>query len=156
MTRILLFSDSHGYLTFMEMALEQHPGVDCVFHLGDGTGDADALRRKTRCPVRNVCGNCDGWSDVPAEREFESDGVRLLLTHGHRYRVKSRLDALAYRAMEAGADAALFGHTHRPTMIRAGETLLINPGAANVGDYALLTLESGKITVELKNASRGR
>ena len=153
MTRILLVSDSHGYDTFMEMMLDRHSEVDCVFHLGDGASDLPRLRRYAKCPVLAVRGNCDGFGEEPAERQYEAEGERLFLTHGHLYRVKYRLDALAYRAEELGAQAALYGHTHRQALDRDGGVLLINPGSARVGDYGLLTLEAGKMDVQLLNIS---
>ncbi len=149
MTRILLFSDSHGLCFLMERILPKHPEVDYVFHLGDGAADAERLRRHTDKPVLCVAGNCDGFGAEPLERQFEADGVKLLLTHGHAYRVKYRLDALAYRAAELGAQAALYGHTHRQALEQDGGVMLLNPGSACDGNYALLTLEAGRAQARL-------
>lgn len=155
MTRILLVSDSHGLWIGMEMMLRRHPEVDYIFHLGDGLADVERLRRHTDKPVLCVTGNCDGFADEPMERQFEADGVRLLLTHGHAYRVKYRLDALAYRAVELGVQAVLFGHTHRQTLLQADGVTLINPGSARSGDYALLTLEAGGVRTRLMRLDSG-
>lgn len=152
MIRILVMSDSHGSEDNVRWALEQNPAVDWVFHLGDGVGEQMLLRAAES--VKNVvcvAGNCDWYSDAPDERALDIGGVRFLLTHGHRYSVKQRLDTLAYAVEAAGADVALFGHTHRQTKIDAGGVWLINPGSVRNGDYALLRIEGGNIDVDLRN-----
>ena len=152
MIRVLVLSDSHGSEENVRWALEQNPAVDWVFHLGDGVGEQLLLRaangvQNTAC----VAGNCDWYSDEPAQRVLEIGGVKLLLTHGHRYSVKMRLDTLAYATEDAGAQIALFGHTHRQTKIDAQGVWLVNPGSVRNGDYALLRINDGRVDVELRN-----
>ena len=59
---ILVLSDSHRFLSFMELCVEKlHP--DCVIHLGDYYPDGYELR--ALCPgaeVYQVPGNCDEYS----------------------------------------------------------------------------------------------
>ena len=51
--------------------------------------------------------------------------TRFFLTHGHRYGVKYSTEALAAAAGAAGADVALYGHTHVPytATLPAGATV---------------------------------
>lgn len=148
--RVLVMSDSHGDEENVRWALEKHPDIRTVVHLGDGRLEQAILRAAGKQAVC-VQGNCDFCSDEPLKRQVEWEGVGLLMTHGHEYRVKMRLDTLAYAAEAAGAKAALYGHTHRQSNVFAGNVYLINPGSIRAGEYAVLTLEAGKLLCELKN-----
>src|SRR5690606_26470360 len=98
-----------------------------------------------------VRGNCDGYlATAPEEMMLTIEGTRLLLTHGHRHRVKQGLLALAYRAREAGVQVALYGHTHVPSVERVGDIVLINPGALMSGRYAVLEFRPGGPTPVMK------
>ena len=112
---ILVFSDSHGKTEGMRRALRaQIKRPDLILHLGDGAGDLEYLSARA-VPSVSVRGNCD-WFTVAThlaeERCFEEMGHRILMTHGHRYGVKSGVRELLSRAVELGADIVLFGHTH--------------------------------------------
>ena len=61
--RIAVFSDSHGVKEPMLAAIEEQK-PDMVLHLGDYVRDAE----------ENLL--------------FNADGVRIFMTHGHRYNVK--------------------------------------------------------------------
>lgn len=150
MIRILVMSDSHGSVENVNWALQRNPTVDWIFHLGDGAGE-QMLLRSGKAASACVAGNCDWYSNAPDELKLEIGGARFLLTHGHRYSVKMRLDTLAYAAEAAGAKIALFGHTHRQVNIDAGGVMLVNPGSIRNGYYALLTVENGEINVILRN-----
>lgn len=150
MIRVLVMSDSHGDEDNVRWAMEKHPDAAYVIHLGDGAGEQAIVKAAS---PRNLCvaGNCDWYSDEPLKRQIEIGGVKLLLTHGHEYRVKNRLDTLGYAAEAAGVHAALFGHTHRQANIWAGGVYLINPGSIRTGDYALLKIDGGRLETELRN-----
>ena len=53
------------------------------------------------------------------------------------------------------ADVVVFGHTHRPVIVRAGDRLALNPGAAGprrfdiIPSVARLTIEGGRAEAEL-------
>lgn len=141
--KILVLSDSHRVMRYMEQAVElENP--DYLIHLGDYTRDAEALRRCfPDLPLASVRGNCDFDSDTPEQLIGEWGGVRLLLTHGHRYSVKSGLLRLSLAAKEAKADVALFGHTHRAFCELHGGIWLLNPGSCGAGlpSYGLIRIE---------------
>lgn len=66
--RIIVFSDSHGGARCIAEALMMHPEAQAVIHLGDGERDMAApgspLEGKR---LIAVSGNCDLYSDLPAE-----------------------------------------------------------------------------------------
>lgn len=130
--KILVFSDSHGNTAPMSEAVKLLK-PELIIHLGDHVRDADCFASEN-IPLRLVRGNCDYGSD---ERETDTlmlpGGIRIVMTHGHRYSVKLGLGALKNMGRSAGADAVLFGHTHRALSERDGKMLLLNPGTAGSG-----------------------
>lgn len=147
----LILSDSHGrYGAIGEAFRRQVRTPDAVFFLGDGLRDLDAgdVYGSTLYAVQ---GNCD-WTprladgtEVCDELLLQFEGHRLLICHGHRYQVKSGRGAILARAVRAGADIVLFGHTHLPLeeRIEAGTQVcgvaierpvyLFNPGSIGQG-----------------------
>lgn len=125
-----------------------------VFFLGDNYRDGETLADAyPDVPMELVRGNCD-WDKAPDELIIETGGVRFLLTHGHRYYVKSGTDHLARAAKEKGMDVACFGHTHEGLNMPGRGVWLFNPGSAGgihsrVG-YGVILVEDGKFRTELK------
>ena len=147
--KVLVFSDSHSSLRFMrEMMSRIRP--DAVIHLGDHFDDAGILAEEVPgTTVLRVPGNCDMFR-VYGEPETlcpQLFGVRLYMTHGHRHGVKQSLYKLLQEARQAGAQAALYGHTHRADLHWEEDGLLVlNPGSSGSGgSAALLELCDGKI-----------
>ena len=150
--RIVVFSDSHGSVEPMLHAVrEEKP--DLVLHLGDHARDAEALQRELPgLDIRFVRGNCDWSSDAEEVLTPVADGVRIFMTHGHRYGVKYTLDSLANAAHFSGASLALFGHTHQSEYRRMGDVTLFNPGAAGSGgSYGLITVKGTEFRCSLKD-----
>lgn len=151
--KILVFSDSHGNTEHMLQAAEREK-PDRILHLGDGWDDVACLQMALPgVPVEQVAGNCDFRRDAPAVKCVTLEGKRILLCHGHTYRVKEGLLTLGYAAREQGADLACFGHTHVPTQEWAGETLLLNPGSIGYWgrpSYAVVRIEDGRLTADLR------
>ena len=58
-----------------------------------------------------VPGNCDFGLRVPAEITLEVEGLRVLITHGNRYGVKSGLGRLISRSLHE-KDRRCFIRTH--------------------------------------------
>ena len=146
-------SDTHGNSALARKALSLSEPVDAVLHLGDGSADAERLRETPGVPVVNVAGNCDVGGEAPRELLWECAGKKILLTHGDAYGVKSGLDRLEARASEVGADAVLFGHSHRATHIVHPGLLILNPGTlsreARHHSYAVVHVTSDGITARL-------
>lgn len=147
--KILVLSDSHGIMRYMEQAvLDEKP--DLVIHLGDRQRDAEELGRAfVQVPMLRVPGNCDGPFPGGEETLIRClDGVRTMMTHGHRYGVKSGLQRAELAAREAGAGLLLFGHTHRALCEEHNGLWMLNPGACGGGyrvEYGIVLVENGKL-----------
>lgn len=157
MTRLGIVSDSHDHDVWLRLYLEicRREKYDAVFHLGDYHSDARWLERRLDIPLIAVAGNCDAFSGQARMARACYEGHRLLAVHGHLQDVKYGYDRLSYCAEEAGADIALFGHTHQPYAGWMGGVLLINPGALMSGRYAELTLDEGRAVPYLKSLKEG-
>ena len=150
-----VFSDTHSNTALMaETVRRVRP--DLIIHLGDHDRDTEILRREfPEIPLYRVCGNCDLGSDAPLTDLVPLGPVKAFITHGHRYFVDyDRLDSLVYAAQEAGAQIAMYGHTHRPNYEEIGGVKLINPGTAGRGrtlTWALVEVfDNGGITCEIR------
>lgn len=155
--KILVFSDSHGSTFVMEAVLKSPPqGLTAVFHLGDGSEDGERIMQKyPQYAYIGVRGNCDMLDRCRKETVItERGGVRFMLTHGHAYGVKSSLDGAAVSAAAEDATVLLYGHTHtaddRVVRTAVGNVRAVNPGSARMAEYALITVDDGKVTVELR------
>lgn len=159
---IPIISDSHGSGYRAEYIFERlkkcgdYPAT--AIFLGDGARDIEDGIPKD-CELISVAGNCDVWTslfdddgnEIPDERLEIIGGLRIFITHGHKYSTKSSIVPLTIRARELKADIALFGHTHEPffTEIPADEKhekplLIFNPGSLRAGSFGLLTVVGGK------------
>lgn len=126
---------------------------DMAFHLGDCIGDAQDLSSAfPMLDLSYVPGNCDYCASAPASLLQEADGVRIFLTHGHLFGVKTGLTRLLLEGKRVGAQLVLFGHTHRPYLAEHDGVWLLNPGSCSAmqGSYAVLTVENGGFHAELK------
>jgi len=126
--RILVISDTHGNFPLALKACCMAEPFDTLIHLGDGADDVMLLKEILDQQLIHVAGNCDMGSASPRELLWECEGKRLLLVHGDAYGVKNGLGRLEKRAVEVGADAVLFGHTHRATSATLSDVLAVNPG----------------------------
>ena len=144
--KILVFSDSHRSLSGMYNAIDQHQPQQ-IIHLGDMISDAEEVARHyPKLPFCMVPGNCDGWNiSVPVKKQITLEGTSILLSHGHRWGVKSGYSAAIADAQAVGADILLFGHTHIALCEQLENGLwMMNPGPSR-SSYGLIELESGKI-----------
>jgi hypothetical protein len=162
MSRILLFSDSHGVAAAMKAlrARVEADAPDLVCFLGDalyhGPRNGVPLDYDTKVSADEfnamaerivaVRGNCDAEIDqymlsfplLGTCATVVVDGVRLFLSHGHLWGPDEQLPPLP-----AGAIVAT-GHTHVPTVERVHDRWCFNPGSISIPkggsgpSYALL------------------
>jgi uncharacterized protein len=120
-----LISDTHGLVRpELFAALE---GVELILHAGDvGAGVLEALA--AIAPVRAVFGNTDPPGDplLTAALEQSVGAVRVHVSHGHELGVPTPENLLA----AYDADVLVYGHTHRPLLVKADGRWVVNPGAA--------------------------
>lgn len=148
--KLLIFSDSHKTQRHMVQAVRQE-SPDAVVHLGDHEQDAQKLiAQYPHLPLYQVCGNCDAGVS-PAVRLLNLEGVRLFLTHGHLYGVKSGLLRAELAAREQQADVLLFGHTHRSFCAQKDGLWLLNPGTCGGRSptYGVVNLSNGQADCHL-------
>jgi putative phosphoesterase len=126
--KILVISDSHGYIGKMQEVYETEE-PDVLFHLGDSELQFDWLRSFFDIPIYCVRGNCDVDDTFKPKLIAEVMGHRFFLTHGHRFGVKSDIEHLAYVAKEENCDVALYGHTHLPFFKEINGVTVANPGS---------------------------
>ena len=157
MIRALILSDIHGETTTLRWLLEevwkQVGPIDAYICLGDGVRDFQHAegwirQRDEHATMYAVRGNNDFANDVPDRLTIHLGGLKIFLTHGHAQRVKSSMDYLISAARTAGADVALYGHTHCAD-VEYTTPWLVNPGAAKDDCCALLEIENGKPHVKL-------
>ena len=149
--KILVLSDSHSTLSFMRRCIDTVQ-PHAVVHLGDHYDDGVAMAEEyPGIPFYQVPGNCDahrGFIPDPEVRLVTLGGVRFYLSHGHRHHVKQTLTCLAADARGAGAQAALFGHTHAAYCAREADGLwLLNPGSCGYfgGSAGLVEARDGQL-----------
>lgn len=129
MKKILIVSDTHRRLEYLEEVLEQEKPLDLLVHLGDVEGDEDYITFLAECPVEMVAGNNDFFSDLKGEQEIRIGKYRVLLTHGHYYYVNSGLERLKKEAEVRDIDIVMFGHTHQPVIVQEENRIILNPGS---------------------------
>ncbi|NLK38330.1 MAG: metallophosphoesterase [Epulopiscium sp.] len=129
--KLLILSDTHGYVENARNIIQRiGKYMACVIHLGDHDKDAMRLQSEfSNIPFYVVRGNNDYGTDTPTELMVRYGGKKILLTHGNKQNVYGNLNVIHYWAMEKGADAVLFGHTHTPFYEDKGQVLLMNPGS---------------------------
>ena len=127
MTRLGVMADSHRSRNNIRMALSLMGDCDYIIHLGDHDTDMDGMG-VSESRLYTVPGNCDPLSFSP--------GLRIAL-----------------KAREAGARLALYGHSHQQRADDDGQMLCLNPGALKNGCFAVVTLDNGRVTYEMKTLS---
>ena len=114
--KLLVMSDSHKTIDHMRFAVGQE-SPDAIIHLGDHISDARKLKALFHDTTFHVVtGNCDYPAGGENELFLTLDNVNILVTHGHKYGVKSGIASLIERARGLGANVALYGHTHHASL----------------------------------------
>ena len=153
--KILVFSDSHRALGTMYDAIERlRP--DAVIHLGDHLEDAESMESVfSGVDFYHVPGNCDFFTSAPPSLTISLDGVRIFLTHGHLFGVKSGTQRLLLEAQRRGVPLALFGHTHQSFCEEIGGVTLFNPGCCgrftSRPSYGVIETDHGQFTCRICN-----
>ena len=150
-----MISDTHGLRR--PQALEALGGSDRIVHAGD-VGDPavlDALA--SMAPVTAVRGNIDrgGWAGrLPEAVTLVVGGVRLHVVHD--------LATLDPAVDLSKVHVVIFGHSHIPSVERAGDTWFFNPGSAGPRRFRLpvsvgeLIVTDGRGTPRLRELSVGQ
>jgi len=147
-----LISDTHG--VFSDGFRKFFEPVDVIWHAGDfggGLSFADSIKEFK--PLVGVTGNCDGQDirlEYPHHQLLKVQGLTILITHiggspGHYYPEAKTLIA------EHKPDIFICGHSHILKVMRDGEMMYINPGAAGIQGWHVVRtalrfkIEEGKL-----------
>ncbi len=137
--RILLLSDTHGYLD--EAILEHAAEADEVWHAGD-VGDYALIERLLeRSPiVRAVYGNIDG-ADVrralPLDLFWDCEGIQVYMTHIGGYPPKYNPRVRGELSDHPEVGLYVCGHSHILKVMpdRTRGLLHMNPGACGTHGF---------------------
>ena len=132
MTKILLLSDTHGYIDAQILKFIKQS--DEVWHAGD-VGSIEVLDTiKKLKPVRAVYGNIDNQlirAELPIDQYFHVEKVSVLMTHigGYPNRYEARIKELISKNPP---QLFICGHSHILKVIQDKKFNLLhmNPGAA--------------------------
>lgn len=153
--RVGVLSDTHNRLDLASMAIKQMGSIEVLLHAGDLYHDVFRLALPLEVQVVAVRGNSDYGEDGPVEKVLELIGHKILLTHGHLYRVKHAYQKLLDRAQKLQVKAVVFGHTHLVKNIIEEDILLFNPGSISFPmgggkpSYGVLQIDSDEIRGEI-------
>ena len=129
-----LISDTHGLVRpDVHTALA---GVELILHAGDVGDEAVLDELALIAPVRAVFGNTDapGQPRLTTAIDLEIDGISIHVSHGHEVGSPTPEKLLA----RYPANVIVYGHTHKPLIVRAEERWVVNPGAAGPRRFDLL------------------
>ena len=163
--KILVFSDSHGYEENIRKVVFQHQlDTDMVLFAGDGIDDINNVKVDyPSIDFEIVGGNREEYlyslfphSDIEYEKIISIGNLKILLSHGHKYKVKYSLDSICKYAFEKGIDIVVFGHTHIPknevlNSDSCKPLYIINPGSISSSrpSYGLINIQNGIIKTEI-------
>lgn len=127
--KVLIVSDTHGRHGNLRTVLTRVGRPDMLIHCGDVEDGERHIREMVDCEIHMVKGNNDFFSSLEKEDVFEIGRYRVLLTHGHIYRVGMGVERLKEAARTRGASIVMFGHTHRPVIDQMDSVTILNPGS---------------------------
>jgi len=154
--KIVVVSDTHGNTDMLEKVIGDCSPFDIIIHCGDGVRDISSAEIPALSTVIKVSGNTDIYScyddDLLTETIY---GKTVMVTHGHRFDVKSGLKMLIDEAHHQNAGIVIFGHTHEQ-LLRKGTPYLFNPGNLSSGCYGIIYAHNEKEWVfEHRKIKRG-
>ncbi|WP_303996524.1 metallophosphoesterase [Megamonas hypermegale] len=149
-----IMSDSHYNLDAIDDAVCLADDVDVWFHAGDSIEDAQYLEKVSGKKVYAVAGNVDWTADGPDSILVDISGIRIFMTHGHAYNVKTGLEYLNEQAEDVNADLIIYGHSHVGLKKTIGNRLFVNPGSVSeprdglFPSFMTATIENGQIRIK--------
>ena len=154
MKKILLLSDTHGYLD--DAILMHVANADEVWHAGDiGTIELTDRIAKIK-PLRAVYGNIDGHVLRSAFKEdliFTCEGINVFITHIGGYPTRYS-KGIKEKLMIHRPDLFICGHSHILKVIRDQQLRLLhmNPGAAGIHGFhkirTMLRFEISEVKIQ--------
>ena len=148
-TTILVISDTHSNNNIISYLTKNIPHDYSVI-AGDFESDDSFILEHINYIVR---GNNDWNSSFPDELNFEIEGIKFHLEHGHLTGNYFQLDNYKYmhkKLIKSNCDVFIHGHTHIPKIFEYEEGIVINPGSTTYprggssSSYAIITIDNNK------------
>ncbi len=138
MTKILLMSDTHGYLG--NELVRHAQWADEVWHAGDWLNEELYLQlSELKKNIRTVFGNVDGYelrAFMPETLIFYCSGIKVLMVHigGYPGRYPARIKNIL---LKEKPDLFICGHSHILKVMRDEQLNLLhmNPGACGISGF---------------------
>lgn len=121
--RVLVISDNHSERDILTEVYNEAK-ADIAIHLGDSEFP---YNDKEMVNFLRVTGNTD-YDDEYAASGYAEE-VKIFYTHGHLYGIKKGREELADKALESGAEYALYGHSHVAKVEKINGVQVLNPGS---------------------------
>lgn len=151
--KIMIISDIHGGYEDLEKVLDifDKEKYDKLFILGDLYSYYDSIENEYVINRLNnienkliVRGNCDFDINIPEILNISLNGLKMTLTHGHKY-TKDYL-------LNLDTDIIFIGHTHRPCILLENNKYIVNPGSihkSREGENSFASINNN--TIYIKN-----
>jgi len=164
MTTIGLVSDTHlpRFGRALPRALEaglRAANVAGILHMGDMTDPLAIDLFEALAPFDAVAGNNDPepiWERYGRRKIVTIEGVRIGLVHGDVGRGRTTHDNAIAAFAGDDVNVILYGHSHQPCVDQRDGLIVANPGSPTDKrlmpqySYALLTIDNGAVSVDLK------
>ncbi len=150
---LLLLSDIHGNIEIMDYILK-NVKHDFSIIAGDFTCSDSIINKNINYIVR---GNNDWDSTFKDELDFEIEGIKFHLEHGHLIGSYQQLDNYEFMhkvLLKQKCDILIHGHTHVPKIFEYDEGIVINPGSPSFPrggskpSYGIIKIDSKTKSVE--------
>ena len=137
-----VISDTHGLVR--PEVYKVFDGVDLILHAGDIGGTDVIIELEAIAPVKAVTGNMDAGQNLrlPEKTSFQLQDRNFQLQH-----IFPTVPAPEDSPAEPIRNIIVFGHTHKPSIERGGDTLYFNPGSAGPRRF-LLPVCVGKLRID--------
>lgn len=148
--KVLIISDSHGAKSLLKQVINMEK-PDKIFFLGDHINDIYDLKNTVDADICAVKGNVDYGMPGVEDLVLSLNGHKMLLTHGHKYRIKYDCYSLYLKAREYEVDFVFFGHTHTYADFEENGIRFLNPGSIakprdhSKGSYVIMQLKDENI-----------
>lgn len=155
--KIVVVSDTHGNTDLLNKVIRDSSPFDIIVHCGDGLKDIHTAEIPEDSSVLKVHGNtdmffCPDTDDILTEEILEK---KVMITHGHRFNVKTGLTQLLLHAEKCRVGIVIFGHTHEQFLLE-GNPILFNPGNLSGGNYGIIyALKDKEWIFEHRKIKRG-
>lgn len=153
--KLVVFSDAHGNKDMVEKILIFNPDADYFISLGDSELQQEFLQEND---VVMIKGNSSRDAGFVYERELTVSGVKIFLTHGHKFAVQRGLAKLGKLAINKEYNLVLFGHTHQAIKTTISNIWFVNPGSCSrprntlPPSYLVINIIEGELTFTFKES----